>query len=336
MPRITDPAGPDRRARLVRAVGLQLVLLVVTLAAVELILRLADLRELRNDYVEGAGIMFRHDPELGWFPIANMVTEFSGTRPTTIRTNSLGLRDPEHDRTAKPTIMFLGDSMVWGYDAEAHERFTDILRADFPNLRIVNAGVSGYGTDQQYLLLERFWDLFRPSVVVLIFNGSNDYKDNATNMITEGYYKPHLIRSSDGEWKFVGQPVPKSRHYYFRNNALVRNLWLARVVMTGYVYVRHPAILAPDPTDQLIAMMYNYVTSRGARFAVGLRDQRAPLLQDRNAATVSLDDAEVYPDYGSHWTPAGHRLVADRLRGLLQASGIPDGSPNPAAAASKP
>ena len=44
--------------------------------------------------------------------------------------------------------MFVGDSFVWGYDVEASERFTELLRDEFPGIRIVNAGVNAYGTDQ--------------------------------------------------------------------------------------------------------------------------------------------------------------------------------------------
>ena len=32
---------------------------------------------------------------------------------------------------------------------------------------------------------------------------------------------------------------------------------------------------------------------------------------------VTFDGAEAYSVFGEHWTPAGHRLVAERLMGLL-------------------
>ena len=66
-------------------------------------------------------------------------------------------------------MLFMGDSFVWGVDAEAEERFTDLLRGRIPDLAIVNAGVSGFGTDQEYLLLQRIWPKIEPKVVVLIF-----------------------------------------------------------------------------------------------------------------------------------------------------------------------
>ena len=60
-------------------------------------------------------------------------------------------------------------SFVWGLDSQAEERFTDLLKPKLPDYKIMAAGVSGYGTDQEYLLLKRLWPKIKPSVVVLIF-----------------------------------------------------------------------------------------------------------------------------------------------------------------------
>lgn len=57
--------------------------------------------------------------------------------------NSLGLRDIELTLDAQPTIMFLGDSFVWGLDAEADERFTELLRPRIPGYKILAAAYRG-------------------------------------------------------------------------------------------------------------------------------------------------------------------------------------------------
>src|SRR6266508_4570513 len=128
----------------------------ITCLALELILRSVNLRYLRLDQTERT-LLYAHDAELGWFSVPNSESRFTGTRTVSVRHNSLGLRDIEQDRAPKPTILFVGDSFVWGYDAEADERFTELLRPAMPDFRIVNAGVSGYGTDQEFLLLRRIW-----------------------------------------------------------------------------------------------------------------------------------------------------------------------------------
>jgi hypothetical protein len=316
----------SRRNRFVRGLALQLALLVGTLAAAELILRVIDLRELRDGYSVGSTVVFQYDMELGWRSIPNTVAQYRGLRPITIRTNSLGLRDIEHGHTPRPTVLFLGDSFVWGYDVEQNERFTEILRDEFPRIRMVNAGVSGYGTDQEYLLLRSIWNSYKPDVVVLILCAENDRYDNETNLTSNGYYKPYLEQTSVGQWRFAGHPIPKSRHSYFIENPFVRNLWLARAAVTGYVYLRYPKVMLPDPTEHLIGMLRDFVQSHGAKFLVGVqysdpRDAAVPqaqaVLQAQNVPYTSIGDAESYQVDGNHWTPKGHRLVADRLRSLL-------------------
>jgi hypothetical protein len=129
---------------------------IVTLGAVEVILRIVDLRELREGVSERS-LSYQYDAELGWMPVPGSVSTATNARTIQVRHNSLGLRDDEFVLDAKPTIMFLGDSFVWGLDAEASERFSEILKPRIPDYKILAAGVSGFGTDQEYLLLQRLW-----------------------------------------------------------------------------------------------------------------------------------------------------------------------------------
>jgi len=311
--------------RLGREVLVHLAIMAAALGAAELTLRVVDLRELRDSYEPGRALLFHHDAGLGWAPIPNAAATFAGTRTVTVRNNTLGLRDVEPAGARKPTVLFLGDSFVWGYDVEANERFTELLRKDFPGARIVNAGVPGYGTDQEYLLLARIWDVVRPDAVVLMFCTGNDRDDNSSNMRNGGYYKPYLARTAESGWHFAGQPVPRSRHVYFRDNALVRHLWLARAAVTGYVQLAHPEIAVPDPTERLIDMMREMVEARGAKFLVGLQYHEARLeefLRARGIPATAFDTAPAYPSDGFHWTPEGHAVVAQRLNQLLASAGI--------------
>jgi lysophospholipase L1-like esterase len=302
-----------------------LAIVATVLVATELILRAVDLRELRDSYEPGRALLFRNDPELGWAAVPNASASFTGTRTIKVRNNALGLRDVEPAPARKPTVVVLGDSFVWGYDVEANERFTELLRAKLPAARIVNAGLPGYGTDQEYLLLARLWSAINPDVVVLMFCTGNDRADNSANMRNGGYYKPYLERAANGAWHFAGQPVPWSRHVYFRENALVRNLWLARAAVTGYVQLAHPEIGVPDPTEQLVTMMREMVETRGAKFLVGLQYHEAQLeafLRARGIPFTAFDEAPTYPSDGFHWTAEGHAVVAQRLMPLLAAAGV--------------
>ena len=315
-----------RRAQEVfRSAWVTLLITVATLAVIEGLLRVADLRVLREGASERS-LTYRYDEELGWIPIPNSSSVITTARTIHVRHNSLGFRDIEFERDARPTMLFIGDSFVWGVDAEANERFTDLLRSRISNYRTVNAGVSGYGTDQEYLLLKRIWPKIQPAVVVLVICTANDRLDNSTNVRYDGYHKPYFATAPDGALMLRGQPVPASRQLYIKQDWLVRHLWLARVAAFAYVEIRYPQLYVQDPTERLVSKIYEFVEANGARLIVGLQSSDGSLIKHLRAEHIpftAFDGAEAYSnEFGAHWTPAGHRLVAERLLSLLSESNV--------------
>ena len=133
------------------------------------------------------------------------------------------------------------------------------------------SGVSGFGTDQQYLLLQRLWPTIEPAVVVLIFCANNDRADNSTNVRYDDYQKPYFVAAPDGSLTLHGQPVPQSRQLYIRQNWLVRHSWVARVLVSAYVEIRHPRVTVPDPTERLVSAMRALVSRAARSFWSGCR-----------------------------------------------------------------
>jgi hypothetical protein len=325
-----EPVKRERVREVVRSIVVSLAMTIVTLAVMEVVLRVADFRELREGITERS-LGYRYDTELGWEPIPNSSSVVTNARTIHAQHNSLGLRDIEFTPDAEPTIMFLGDSFVWGLDAEADERFTELLRPRLPGYKVMAAGVSGYGTDQEYLLLQRLWPRVRPAAVVLMFCTDNDRQDNSTNIRYEGYQKPYFETGPDGALVLKGQPVPKSPLQYIREDWLVRNVWLARLVATVYVKLRHPLLFVPDPTERLVDKIHEFVDGNGAKFLVGLQSSDAKLirhLQAKQIPFVAFDGAPFYPGagVGAHWTPEGHKFVAERVLGLLTENKIGQGN----------
>ena len=306
--------------------GIALGMACATLLALEIFLRICDFRELREGVSERS-LGYRYDAELGWVPEPNSVAAVTNARTIKARHNSLGLRDEEFSRDARPTIMFLGDSLVWGLDSETDERFTELLKPKFPNHKMLAAGVSGYGTDQEYLLLRRLWPQIKPAVVVLVFCVDNDRGDNSSNIRYEGYQKPYFVIGPDGQLTLKGQPVPLSRQQYFKDVWLVRNLWLARIAASVYLKVMHPLLLVPDPTEQLVGMIRTFVEGNGAKFLVAVQrrdDDLARYLERSRIPFASLDGAAAYQgdSIGSHWTPEGQAVVAERIFKLLAENNV--------------
>ena len=305
---------------ILQSLGATTLVTLITLLCLEALLRVVDFRELRETASERA-LTYKHDPELGWMPRENSQAVVTTARTIHVKHNTLGLRDVEFSLDGSPTIMFLGDSFVWGVDAEADERFTDLLRGQISGYTILNAGVSGFGTDQEYLLLKRLWPQTRPSIVVLIFCTDNDRLDNSTNIRYNAYHKPYFSVAKNGSLVVEGQPVPKSPQLYIKENWFVQHLWLARVVVAAYVELRFPKQSVPDPTELLIDKIRQFAETNGAQFFVGMQRSDQKLIDHLLATHVrfaSFDGTPSYSkDFGSHWTPEGQRMVAARLLKLI-------------------
>jgi lysophospholipase L1-like esterase len=314
---------PTRVRAALRSAGIVLLITFVTLAATEILLRVADFRELRRDFSERS-LTYGYDAELGWAPVPNSVSTVTTARTIHASHNSLGFRDVEFKPDERPVMLFIGDSFVWGVDAEANERFTDLLRDRLPHYQIVNAGVSGYGTDQEYLWLKRIWPKIHPDVVVLFFCTDNDRKDNTSNVRYGRYRKPYFETATDGTLTLTGQPVPKSLQLLIKENWWVRNLWLARIAALATVEISSPPLDVPDPTERLVGKIRDFVDAHGAKLLVALQstDERlVDRLKAERIPYVALDGAPAYGiEHGSHFTPEGHEFASRRLFDLINAT----------------
>jgi lysophospholipase L1-like esterase len=104
--------------------------------------------------------------------------------------NNLGLRDYKARRKTKPErikrIAIFGDSFAFGQGNKDRETFPAQLEkilhtknVEFKNLEVLNFGVPGFNTIQEFIYLKRFGIQFKPDVVLLqwLFNDveSNNY-----------------------------------------------------------------------------------------------------------------------------------------------------------------
>src|SRR5215467_13491321 len=312
--------------------GLLVVSLIVvaTLFAAELLLRGIDVSgPIRSELGEG----FQFDPELGWVPTPNAATQqTSGNRTISVSHNGLGLRERELGDIAPDRFLFLGDSLTYGYDAEAGERFSDLLQKALPQYGMVNAGVSGYGTDQQFLLMKRLWNDVNPKYVVLTFCVDNDRDDNTSSYRYRKYHKPYFVRTGEGEWQVRGYPLPRPTRDDVTGRAWLERFALARFAIDASRALRNREIIVPDPTEDLIGMMRQTVEARGARLVVGLQRHEPRLeayLQAQKILYTTFDEAPAYPIAGWDWTPEGNALVAKKYLVLFAEISIPFRSTQP-------
>ena len=101
------PVTGRRAQAVLRSACITLLITVATLAVTEVLLRLADLRILREGASERS-LTYRYDEELGWAPIPNSSSVVTTARTIHVNHNSLGFRDIEFERDARPKMLFIG------------------------------------------------------------------------------------------------------------------------------------------------------------------------------------------------------------------------------------
>ena len=117
--------------------------------------------------------MTRFDPRLGWsyFPGRTTWTRV-GDRPIAYAVDADGVRAASSDGRAdpaRPTILFAGESIAFGYGLPYDETFVHLVGRDL-GVQTVNLAVVGYGNDQAHgRVLEALPRFDRPLAVVTVF-----------------------------------------------------------------------------------------------------------------------------------------------------------------------
>ncbi len=197
----TSPIAISRQ-RGYRAVAIGLGLIAGAIVAIPafLLYRAARPVYLQERGHERTGHRYLFDRTLGWRNIPGWKATTFGK---TLTINSRGFRGRECT-LQKPAgtrrILVLGDSYAWGYGVDDGEIFTEVLQRQFNRVQpdnhdgsstweVLNTGVSGWGTDQQYLFLKTEGFAYTPDVVVLAFFLFNDPVDNVST-VRYGLKKP--------------------------------------------------------------------------------------------------------------------------------------------------
>ena len=147
----------------------------------------------------------RPDDELGWAPIPGVEGTYAVEGRTFLRINADGFRDEEH-ALAKPEatlrIAVLGDSFTEAREVPLEEtywkvmerRLADCAISQERGVEVLNFGVNGYGTAQEYLVLEAHVWKYRPDIVLLAVFTGNDVWNNSRAL--DGHeHRPYFVLS---------------------------------------------------------------------------------------------------------------------------------------------
>ena len=154
-----------------------------------------------------------YDSVLGWSlkPGYKRIVKFSSSEePRKIGENGIVINQDGFRTSIKKSIvdldkskiLVLGDSMVFGLSAQQEEIFTEKLNAKQKKVIFVNAGVSGYSTAQEYLVLQKYIAISNVKMVILFHTLSNDMWMN----VQSGGFNPS-VKLNDGQLVFT-KPSP--------------------------------------------------------------------------------------------------------------------------------
>lgn len=256
---------------------------------------------------------------------------------TTVRANSMGLRDDEASLLA-PELIAAGDSFTMGWGVQGEETYPSLVEKA-SGLNVLNAGVSSYGTVREMLLLRRL-DLTNLRYLVIQYM-ENDAKENffyrdegnrfrvtprdafeqarleeAGERYFFGRYSLTLLAAAYGELKKTLQPLfgqePSASEAAEED--------FSKAVPPFVNALEHAA-----PWDRLDVSRLEVLVLADRSFC----DALGPALR---AGSFPMDPSRVRCEpvfsemdrtlgfrLDDHWNPAGHRAVSGRVMDWLDA-----------------
>ncbi|MGQ0713225.1 MAG: SGNH/GDSL hydrolase family protein [Gemmatimonadaceae bacterium] len=293
---------------------------------------------------------------LGWITRPNFRNTYNnpGFAPSYFSTDEHGFRRYGGLDSASFRVLAIGDSYTQAVSTSTGAAYFDKLAIDFPEIEVFAIGVVGYGTLQEYLLLDRLADSIRPHVVLWQLS-SNDIINNDRELEAGSFWNNPWARKPYWEKGRIVYRMPTT-------SVLVEHSILARTVAIALWNRRRAdpsrtveSSLTPDdprtgrslramadafalarrrlPEASIVAFLATHdayvpnvsdrvgrlLAQRGIHFIPGIPDS----IEASRTAGVRVDGAP----YDQHWSPAGHAVVARVLGRELVARGlIPSGS----------
>ena len=207
--------------------------LVCSLLLIELVLRLLGW---------SFPIFMHPDDHLGWSLRPSIAGWSTHENTAYLRINRFGFRGPDWaQQPAANTfrIAVIGDSFVELSNLPDEHSLTSLIESRLSacpafydrRVEVLNFGVSGYGTAQEYLLLKRQVVSFHPNLVLLAVYVGNDVADNSRLLSVEDQKaRPYFIELSSGELQLDTS---------FRNTETFRRAidgdWQKRLINASYL-----------------------------------------------------------------------------------------------------
>ncbi len=243
------------------------------------------------------------------------------------------------DTTMK--VLVIGDSFTQAVEVSDGQQFYSYLDSNF---QVFAYGMAGYGTLQEKLILEKYFNQIQPDYVILQFC-SNDFIDNNYNLEQGASYRVGLRRpylAADGKITYKSplpyfeQQINRSKFLKFVYEKFLRiklKLGFKNTQSSEFHIASNGQAYAPfknsiKTTKSLLSEIKSLIYP-SAQLIVMAADSFQPQDQTIQQICESIDisfipfpglkmesaqiDQEIFTADGFHWTPYGHRIIGQNL-----------------------
>ena len=146
-----------------------------------------------------------------------------------VEINQDGFRDRDATIEKNPGIVriaVLGDSYTEALQVDREENFCSVAERTLNKLserefEVLNFGVAGYGTTQEWLLLKKRVTHYSPDIVVLAFFTGNDIRNNSKAL--EQSPRPFFVEDDQGGY-LLDESFRETKYFAKRNSVLAQAL----------------------------------------------------------------------------------------------------------------
>lgn len=167
------------------------------------------------------------DPILGGFHLPNARERIiTPEYDVQIQTNKLGLRGRDYNFN-KPSnirrLIVLGDSFTEAFQVSEEESFVKQLESlyngnhDNDSIQVLNFGMGGFGTTQEFLIYKTLGVKFHPNIVLLAFYVGNDFSDNYKPV---GFSENRPYLHIDNDKFYISEPYKNTA--FFRTKRFLK------------------------------------------------------------------------------------------------------------------
>jgi hypothetical protein len=254
--------------------------------------------------------------------------------------------------TPKPKVLVLGDSFTEAVMVSDGATYYHRLAAARPDIEVFAIGAGGYGTLQEYLLLDEWVDVIRPDLVLLqlhpndLINNSHALESRSTtnnNQMTRPYWEDGRVVERFPENASWGPIYNLARHsYLLRLTSVNLHALRSRSADSGErtLTADDPEVIrATSATVALLAMIRARAGVPVAAFSVRGEDyfpfwsreeacRRAgvrfiPGVGEAVEAAGAAGERVTGAPVDSHWNARGHAIAAQGIIEWLHREGLP-------------